>query len=189
MTSYYSPEELAALGLASYGEDVRVSRYAHLYGAETIRLGNHVRIDDFCILSGRITIGNYFHLAAGSLLYGGEAGITFDDYTTASSRCAIYALSDDYTGAFMTNPTVPEDFTNVRQAPVHIGRHVVLGTGTTVLPGIDIAEGCAAGAMTLFTQSTEPWGIYYGIPARRQKERRQDLLEQCRLLEERLRRP
>ena len=43
--------------------------------------------------------------------------------------------------------------------------------------------------MTLFTHSTEPWGIYYGIPARRQKERRQDLLEQCRLLEERLRRP
>ena len=31
--------------------------------------------------------------------------------------------------------------------------------------------------MTLLTHSTEPWGIYYGVPARRQRERKKDLLE------------
>jgi len=187
MTSYYSPEELAALGLASWGEDVRISRYARLYGADQIRLGDHVRIDDFCLLSGRVTLGSYIHIAAGTMLFGGEAGITFDDYSTASSRCAIYALSDDYSGAYMTNPTVPEAYTGVYEAPVHIARHVIIGTGSTVLPGVTVGEGCAVGAMTLLNRSTEPWGLYYGVPARRQAERRRELLALCRQFEESLR--
>ena len=183
MTSYYSPEELAGLGLAAYGEDVRISRFARLYGADRISLGSHVRIDDFCLLSGRVTIGSHVHIAAGTLLFGGEAGIEFGDYSTASSRCALYAQSDDYSGRFMTNPTVPAAYTGVYAAAVSVGRHVVLGTGCTVLPGVEIGEGCAVGAMTLLNRSTEPWGIYYGIPARRQKERSRELLELCREFE------
>ncbi len=184
MTSYYSPEELAGLGLGSFGEDVRISRYARLYGAAHMHFGSHVRIDDFCLLSGRITLGSYIHIAAGVLLYGGEAGIFFDDYTTASSRCALYAQSDDYSGEHMTNPTVPEAYTGVCSAPVTIGKHVILGTGSTVLPGVSIGEGCAVGAMTLLNRSTEPWGVYYGVPARRQGERKRGLLALCRQLEE-----
>ncbi len=183
MTSYYTQEELAALGLACYGQDVRISRKASLYGVEHMRLGEHVRIDDFCLLSGRITLGSYIHLAAGALLYGGEAGICVDDYSTLSSRCAVYALSDDYSGAHMTNPTVPEAYTGVSQAPVYIGAHVIVGTGSTILPGLRVEEGCAVGAMSLLRESTEPWGIYAGVPARRLRERSRGLLELCRRLE------
>lgn len=183
MTSYYTEEELAGLGLAACGEDVRISRKASLYGVSHIRLGSHVRIDDFCLLSGSITLGDYIHLAAGVLLFGGEAGITVDSYSTLSSRCAAYALSDDYSGAYMTNPTVPEAYTRVEQAPVRIGRHVIVGTGSTLLPGAVLAEGVAVGAMSLVKGETAPWGIYYGIPARRQKERSRALLERCREFE------
>ena len=83
----------------------------------------------------------------------------------------------------MTNPTVPEAYTGVRQAPVEIGAHVIVGSGSTILPGVTVAEGCALGAMTLLQRSTEPWGIYYGVPARRQAERSRELLELCRKLE------
>ena len=184
MTSFYSEEELAALGLKAYGRDVRISRKASLYGAEHMVLGDHVRIDDFCLLSGRIVLHDYIHLAAGALLFAGEAGIEIDSYSTLSSRCAVYALTDDYSGAHMTNPTVPEAFTQVTQRPVRIGRHVIVGTGSTVLPGADIGEGCALGAMTLLNKPAAPWGIYYGVPARRQGERSRDLLALCRELEQ-----
>ena len=33
------------------------------------------------------------------------------------------------------------------------------------------------GSMSLINRSTEPWGVYAGIPARRLKERKRDLLE------------
>ncbi len=183
MTSFYSEEELAALGLAAYGDDVLISRKASLYGVEHIRLGSHVRIDDFCLLSGHIQLGSYIHLAAGVLLYAGEAGIVMEDYSTLSSRCAVYALSDDYSGAAMTNPTVPEAYTGVTQQAVHIGRHVIVGTGSTILPGVSLGEGVAVGAMSLLNHSAEPWGIYIGIPARRIMERSRELLRLCEKLE------
>ena len=54
MNSFYSPEELKSLELKEYGENVLISRKCSIYGAENIRLGSHVRIDDFCVLSGKV---------------------------------------------------------------------------------------------------------------------------------------
>ena len=179
MTSFYSPEELSALGLGCYGENVLISRKASIYGAGNIRLGSNVRIDDFCVLSGKITLGSYVHIAAGCMLFGGSAGIEFDDYTTISSRGAVYAVSDDYSGLTMTNPMVPEKYKNVEEIPVYIGKHVIIGTGSTVLPGVRIEEGCAFGAMSLISKSCDSWGIYYGAPAVRRKERSRELLRLC----------
>ncbi|WP_245150942.1 acyltransferase [Pseudomonas fluorescens] len=45
------------------------------------------------------------------------------------------------------------------------------------MPGVTIKEGCSVGAMALVTKSTDPWGIYAGIPAVRMKERKQGLLD------------
>ena len=186
MNSFYTPEELKDLGLKEYGENVLISRKCSIYGAGSISLGSNVRIDDFCLLSGNIRLGNYVHIAVGSLLFAGSEGITMEDYTGLASRCAIYARSDDYSGEHMTNQVVPAQYTGVSGAPVHLGKHCILGTGCTVLPGVTLAEGCSVGAMSLITRSTEPWGIYIGIPAHRVKERSRKLLEYCAELEHQL---
>lgn len=170
-TSFYTREELSALGLASCGEDVLISRNARLYGPERISFGDHVRVDDFCVLSGSIHIGSHVHISAGCCLFAGEAGIVFEDYTSLSSRCAVYAVSDDYSGEFLVNPTVANELRNVIAKEVVIEQYSVIGTGCTVLPGVKISEGCAVGAMGLLNRNTEPWGIYIGVPCRRIKER------------------
>lgn len=177
VTSFYTEEELKDMGFAHVGHDVLISRKAGIYGAKDIWIGNHVRIDDFCLLSGKITFGNYIHVAVMTCLFGGNAGIIFEDYSGISSRCAVYAASDDYSGDYMTNPTVPDKFTNVIEAEVVIGKHVDIGTGSTILPGVTIAEGCALCAMTLATKDTKPWGIYMGYQCIRVKERSRELLK------------
>ena len=182
-TSFFAPEELAAMGFKDCGKHVLVSRKASFYGIGEISLGDHVRIDDFCILSGKIRIGSYVHLAAGVMLFAGTAGITFEDFTTISSRGAVYAMTDDYSGAHMTNPTIPQKYSGVTGEPVRICRHCIIGTGCTVLPGVTLGEGCSVGAMSLISSSTEPWGMYMGIPAVRLKERSRALLEQFSELE------
>ncbi len=177
MNSYYSQEELKPLGFKSVGNNVLISKKASIYCAEDISIGSNVRIDDFCILSGTINIGNYIHIAAYTALYGGDAGITIDDYANISSRVCVYAVSDDYSGEAMTNPMIPDEFRKVTQVPVMIGRHVIIGSGCTILPGVELKEGTAIGAMSLANKSTESWGIYAGIPMRRIKERSKGLLE------------
>lgn len=176
-TSYYSIEELSELGLKSFGKDVRLSRKASLYGVSNISVGNHVRIDDFCILSGNITIGNYVHVNPYTGIYAGKAGVVLDDFVNLSSRITIYAVSDDYSGNFMTSPLLPETVTNIRQAQVHIAKHVIIGTSSVVLPGVQIGEGCAIGAMSLVKKNCPAWGVYAGIPCVYLKERSKKLLE------------
>lgn len=176
MNSFYSESELKQLGLGKIGEEVMISRKASLYGAEQI--GSHVRIDDFCILSGKIKLGSYIHISAYTALFGGEKeGIIMEDYTTISSRCVVYALTDDYSGEFMTNSVIPSKYKNVKEARVTIEKYSIIGSGCTVLQGVVLGEGVAVGAMSLVNRSLEEWNIYAGVPCRKLKSREKGLLD------------
>jgi galactoside O-acetyltransferase len=174
-----SEAEIKSMGFASVGTGVLISDKASFYGISNIHLGNHVRIDDFCIISageGGVFIGNYIHIACYTSLIGGGR-ITLSDFTNLSSRVSIYSSNDDYSGTTMTNPMVPEHFKNVRHAPVHIGRHVIVGSGSVVLPGIVLGDGSAVGALSLVNADCEEFGIYAGTPAKRISNRSKNLLE------------
>ena len=174
---YYTKKELQEMGFKALGRQVLISRTCRIYTPESISLGSHVLIDDFTIMNGEITVGSYVHISSNCELYAGRAGITMMDFSGLSSRCTLYATSDDYSGACLTNPTVPAAFRRETEAPVVLEKHVIMGVGCAVLPGAVIAEGCSVGSMSLIARSTEPWGIYAGIPARRLKDRQRDLLE------------
>jgi galactoside O-acetyltransferase len=177
MSSFYSKEELANLGLKSYGCNVLISKKASLYRVEDIEVGNNVRIDDFCFLLGKIKIGNNVHIAPYSNVVGGNAGVIMEDFSGLSSRVSVYAVSDDYSGAAMTNPTVPEQYTNVTEAEVIIKKHAIIGATSVVLPGVTVEEGTSCGSMSLVNKSTEPWGVYVGSPCKKIANRKKDLLE------------
>lgn len=167
------------MGFASIGENVQISDRASFFNTSKIFLGNNVRIDDFCVLAagnGGITIGSYVHIAAGSTLIGAGM-ITMADFSGTSSRVSIYSSSDDYSGATMTNPTVPCEYTGVKHAAVFLGKHVIVGSGSVILPGVTLEEGVAVGALSLVSQDCKAFGIYAGNPAQRIKERKRDLLD------------
>lgn len=174
-----SREAIDALGFSSVGENVQISDRASFYGTNRITLGNNVRIDDFCVISagsGGITIGNHVHIAVG-VTFIGAGKITLCDFVGISSRASIYSSNDDYSGAAMTGPTLPSEFTNVRHSDVFMGKHVIVGSGSIILPGVTLEEGVAIGALSLVHKQCEAFGIYAGNPARRIKERKRDLLE------------
>lgn len=60
---------------------------------------------------------------------------------------------------------------------VKIGRHSIIGSGSVILPGVDIPEGVSVGALSLVRKSLEPWGVYAGAPVRRIKDRDRQLLQ------------
>ena len=177
MNSFYSEEELKQIGFNSIGENVLISRYARIYGAENIKIGNNVRIDDFCVLSGNIVIESCVHIAAACLLFGGKSGIVLKDFSGLSSRCAVYADSDDYSGEAMTNPTIPDKYRKIEGAPVVFEKHSIVGSGCTILPGVVLGEGASVGSMALVSKSLEPWSINVGMPCRKIKDRSKKILE------------
>lgn len=178
MGSFYTIDELKTLGLKKIGEEnVLISRKASIYSAEQITIGNNVRIDDFCILSGKITLGNYIHIAAYSALYGGNEGIIVYDFANISSRVSVYSICDDYSGSTMTNPMVPPIYKAIKSATVSIGRHVIIGSTSVVMPGVKLAEGSAFGSFSFINNSSQPWSINIGIPCKKIKNRSKELLK------------
>ncbi len=183
MTSFYTEKELEKIGFKAFGENVLISRKASIYMPETILIGNDIRIDDFCCLVGGkkgIHIGSNVHIAFHCIILG-NSGVVIDDFAGLSSRCSIYSSTDDYSGGSLTNPTVPSKYKEIKEGKVHLGRHVIIGTNTTILPNVVIGEGCSVGANSLITKNLDAWGIYFGSPVRRIKNRKQDLLKLERL--------
>lgn len=176
--SVYSSEELLSFGFRKLGRNVRISRKASIYGAPNIEIGDSARIDDFCVLSageGGLFIGRNVHLAVGCTLIG-KGRIDVCDFAGLSSRCSVYSSNDDYSGAYMTGPTLPAEYINVTSAPVVVGRHVIIGSGSVVLPGVTLHEGVAVGSLSLVKKDCEAFGIYFGAPAKRIGRRKDDLL-------------
>lgn len=174
-----SSSAIEKMGFLSVGKNVQLSDRASFYGTSRIILGNNVRIDDFCVLSagaGGITIGQYVHIAVYSSLIG-AGNITLSDYCNLSSRVSIYSSNDDYSGETMTNPMVPPEFTGVQSANVYLAKHVIVGSGSVILPGVTLEDGAAIGALSLVTKSCQPFGIYAGTPARYIAPRKCTLLE------------
>lgn len=173
--TFYSDREIETFGFKHLGENVKISRYTNIYNPNLVNIGNNVRIDDFCILSGTINLGSFIHVGAYCGLYG-DSSITLEDFSGLSARVLVYSSSEDYSGKYMTNPTVDEEFTNSIRIPVLIQKHSIIGAGSILLPGVIIKEGCAIGAASLVNKSTDPWGIYAGVPIKLIKLRSKDVL-------------
>ncbi len=175
-TSFYSDEELLSMGFRSIGKDCMISRKASLYGVSKMTFGNNVRIDDFCILSGNIILGNNIHISAYVALYGAK-GIELQDYTGISARSTIYSAMDDFSGEFLVGPIHPEEYTHVIGGKVTVRAYTQIGANVLIFPDLTIGEGCVVGAYSMVRRNIEPWGIYYGLPVKRVKDRKRNLLK------------
>jgi acetyltransferase-like isoleucine patch superfamily enzyme len=187
---YWHEDELRGEGFAAVGKDVRIAKTATVVGAHNIRIGDHVRIDGYTtiVAAGEdVSLGMHVHIGPGCVLIASE-GLVMEDFSGLSSGVKIYTRSDDYSGQALTNPTVPAEFTNVERGRVRLGRHVIVGAGAVILPGVEIGEGAAVGALSLVTRSLAGWSIYSGVPARRVGPRSNALLAaETRLMQPRTR--
>lgn len=175
--AFLTEASLAALGFKHLGDNVKISDKASIYNPELMEIGDHTRIDDFCVISGKVTLGRNVHIAVFCNIGGGDLGVTLEDFCGLAYGGHVFSQSDDYSGRTLTNPTVPDKYKHETKASVLIKRHSIVGTCSVIMPGITVEEGTSIGAMSLVTKSTEPWSVYFGIPAKRLKSRKQALLE------------
>lgn len=178
-TGYYTENDLLDAGFKSIGRNVLISKDATIVGLNNISIGNNVRIDGYTTITstrGELVIGSNIHIAAYCLI-ASHGGIIMEDFSGLSHGVKLYSGSDDYSGKCLTNPTVPSKYKQEIIKPIRIGRHVIVGSSTVVLPGVEIGEGTSVGAMSLVTKSLDEWGVYFGCPVKRLKNRSKKMLE------------
>ena len=84
---------------------------------------------------------------------------------------------DDFSGDYLIGPVHPESVTHVTGGTVIVKKYTQIGANVLVFPNLTIGEGCVVGACSMVRKDLAPWGIYYGIPAIRMKERSRGLLK------------
>lgn len=177
---YYEADELRRLGFAGVGAGARVAKNCTIIGLERIELGEAARIDGFTAIivgaGATVRIGSFTHIGGGCHI-AAAAHFTMADFSGISQGTKVYTATDDYLGQGLTNPQVEPRFRRVTSGPVLLGRHVIVGAGSVILPAVEIGEGSSVGALSLVAKSLAPWGVYAGVPARRIRDRSHDLLK------------
>lgn len=172
--------------LRSVGARVMIDREARILRPDLLSIGNDVRIDAGVILSGShpITIGDHVHIAAGAKVFAAGGLVLLEDFSALSADVKVYTATDDYTGGSLTNPTVPDEFKDVRVGDVRLMAHALVGAGSVILPGVSLGFGSAVGALSLISTDVDEGAVMGGVPARVLGSRNTDRL---RDLESRLR--
>ncbi|MGX2985060.1 acyltransferase [Helicobacter sp. 23-1048] len=174
---FFTRKELESMNFKNLGENVMIDRLTPIYKPERISIGSNVRIGSFCILSGNIEIGSYVHIASYCFLNAGNLGITIGDFVNIGSYSRLLCSSDDYSGESMVTSCAPERFKNTQKGKIEVQKHSLIGSGVLIMPSVTLAQGSSIGAMSMVKDSTKPFGIYAGIPAKRIKERSKKLLK------------
>lgn len=178
-STFYTDDEIRSIPFRHIGKNVKIKRTAALYFVENISIDDNSRIDDFSIIVAsreHVDIGKHVHIAAHCYISGSD-GFRMEDFSGLAPSVNIFTSSDDYTGKKMTNPTLPRDLTGGPSGRVVLGRHVIIGCGTVILPNVTIGEGSSVGSQSLVTKTLEPWTIYAGIPVKKIRNRDKALLE------------
>jgi galactoside O-acetyltransferase len=174
--SFLALEDVKKIGFKKVGVNVFISRFASFYDSENMEIGDYVRIDDFCILSGKIKLGNYIHISAHSSIYG-MFGVEMEDYTGLSPKCSIFSASDDFSGNFMIGPLIDPHFRNLEGGKILIKKYSQIGCNCIVMPAVTISEGVVVGALSMVVNDLKSWKVYGGVPTHYIKNRSKKILK------------
>lgn len=175
---FLSEIDLKDAGFKSLGKNVFISSKASIYGLENISIGDNVRIDDFSIIiaTNEVNIGNYVSIHNFCFL-GARHGIVLEDFVTLAPGVKIFTASDDYSGEKLSGIMVPSNMSGNEKGKVILKKHVLIGSGSVIMPNLIISEGVSIGALSFVKDNLSSWGIYAGIPVKYLKKRNKNLLE------------
>ena len=131
-------------GKIRIGADCTIHEFACLYASGgVIELGDRVAIHPFTIVygDGNVRIGDFVQISA-------HVVIVSDNLRYRRADTLIAEQGRDRDGV-----TIEDD--------VWIGAHA------GILDGVRVARGCVIGAGAILTKTTQPYGVYVGVPAKR----------------------
>ena len=177
MVNWLTIDELKQKGVTVHGKNIFISTFVNIYNPNNLILHDNIRIDDFTVISckGKVEIFNHVHIGPQCMI-SSSTNIIFGNYTGISSGVKLFGGCDDFSGKFLTNPTVPSKYLNVQIGDIILEDHVLIGSSSIVLPNVILKEGTCIGALSLVKTNTESWKMYVGSPIKFLKNRSTECL-------------
>ncbi len=174
------------------GRGVVFGQHLVLRHPHKISLGDHVVIDDHCVLDAKgcegldFQIGNQVILSRGCVLSAKQGKLRVGDHTNFGAHCLIYAVNEltigcdtlfaaqCYVGGSMyyfDNPDIPPIQQGSYAKGVRIGDGCWLGANVKVMDGAQVGDGVILGTGAVVNRDLEARAIAVGVPAKVIKHR------------------
>ena len=176
----YREEELQSIGFKKIGKNVQIHNTVLIFGPGNIEIGSNVRIDCYTVVTAGekgLKIGNNVHIGNSASILASGARTIIADFCGISSRVNLFTSSDDYSGGHLTNPTIPPKYRSVISKPVTLNKHVIVGSGSIIMPGVTIGQAAAIGALSFVNKSIPAFAVVSGNPLRKISERPMTILD------------
>lgn len=138
-------------------------------GYKNLKIGEYTWIDKHVELSidtGFVSIGKRVHIAPFSNIVG-LGGVSIGDYSAVGRFAQLLSHSEvSKSGLRMSGPMVSENEKGSKSAPIIIGTDVVIGTGSVIMPGVNIGDGAIIAPNSLILGNIRPWTINVGVPSK-----------------------
>jgi UDP-2-acetamido-3-amino-2,3-dideoxy-glucuronate N-acetyltransferase len=139
------------------GRDVQIFEFVNLYGCE---IGDESRIGTFVEIQRGAKVGRRVKISSHTFIC---EGVEIEDNVFVGH--GVTFINDRYPGAVTPEGTLQTaaDWTVV---PTIVRKSASIGSGSTILCGLEIGEGAMVGAGSVVTTSVPPHTIVAGNPAR-----------------------
>lgn len=165
--------------IGSLGKGSVIRAYCQLEGdsLECIKIGNKCLIDRYCVLGARTRLKQNEKYIKPMLIMGNGCNLGQYNHITAVNKIIIgdnlltgrfVLITDNSHGNFFQDELTirPSDRPVVSKGSVVIGDNVWIGDKVSILPGVQIGEGCIIAANSVVTHDIPPFSMAAGNPAR-----------------------
>lgn len=121
--------------------------------------GKKVNIEKNAYFSSRISLGDYSGIGVNARIHG---TCKIGNHVMMGEDCIVITRNHRYSR--MDIPMMNQGFEE--EKPVTIGNDVWIGDRVTILPGVQIGDGCVIGAGAVVTREIPPYSIAAGVPAK-----------------------
>jgi acetyltransferase-like isoleucine patch superfamily enzyme len=157
--------------LFEVGDNVHFYPNCYIQGAGPVKVADRVDFFPGTYIStgdasSLIEIGHNTHFAPYCVLYG-WGGLRIGNYCNIAAHCVFATIGHDPIIREKPMATAP-----AVKGPITLVEDVWLGANVTVTSNVTIERGCIIGANAVVNRSTDAFGLYCGVPARRIRDRR-----------------
>ena len=163
--------------LKKCGKNVIIGKTVRIRYPELVEIGDNVILDDFIYISTSLKIENNVHVSSGCKFIGGRSSfVSIDEYSTLAPNVVLSAGSDDYVSG-IGSVMLPqgEDFEmNNECGNISLGKYVIIGTSSLIMPNVKVGDGSSIGALSLVKDDVSSWELHAGIPSKKIKDKDKD---------------
>lgn len=141
------------------GKNVKIARTA-VIDCEELEIGDNTLISDFAILTGKIKIGRFCHIAH-KVHLSGHYNIVFGNYVTIGANSTFYTESDDHKGLALIGPQIPYELRSCYRDAIIADDFVNVASNCIVMPGALLMEGCMLKLRTNVIGRTLTWSVFH----------------------------